>query len=172
VAAGATGAALEATTIETAVAIDTVATAEGRSADRGALRIGRTGATECDVSTAETATDRATDALTTIEAATTLGSGGAAATLVATAVQRSVTGDAIIVAEDGSSHLAAFARIGALPTESDGPAVTARGAADSARAAQAAAADGVAIAPAAVVVAAVEGAVGIDPVRCADRGAR
>lgn len=169
-AASATGAALEAAAVETPVAVDAVITAEGRSADRRALRVGRARPTERDVSAAETATDRATDALTAVEAAATLGSGGAAAAFIAAAVQRTVAGDPVIVAENGSSHLAAFAGVGTLTAKSDGAATTSRGSADSIRAAQPAAADGVPVAPAAIVVAAVQDAIRVDPVRCADGG--
>lgn len=62
--------------------------------------------------------------------------------------------------------------MGALPTEADGAAAATRGSAGSVRAEQSTAADGVPITPAAVVVAAVEDAVGVDPVRSADRGSR
>ena len=171
-AASAAGAALEAAAIETAVAIDAIIAAERSSADGSALGIGRARPAEGDVSTAETATDRATDALTTVEPATTLGSSGAATTFVAAAVQRTIAGDPVVIAEDGSSHLAAFAGMGALPTEPDGAAATTRGSAGSVGAEQPTAADGVPITPAAVVVAAVEGAIGVDPVRSADRGSR
>ncbi len=170
--ASAAGAALEAAAIETAVAIDAVIAAERRSANRGALRIGCARATKGDVATAETATDRATDALTTIEPATTLGSSRAATTLITAAIQRTVARDPIVIAENGSSDLAAFARVGALPAEPDGPAVAARRTADSIRAAQPAATDRVSITPAAVVVAAVEDTIGVDPVRCTDRCSR
>jgi hypothetical protein len=171
-ATGAAGAALEAAAIETAVTIDAVIAAERSSADRGALRIGRAGAAEGDIAAAPAAADWLTDATATIEPATTLRSSGAAPAFIAAAVQRTVTGDPIVIAEDRASDLAAFARVGALSAESDGPATTTRGAADSVRAEQTTAADGIPIAPAAVVVAAVEDAVGIDPVRGADRGPR
>jgi hypothetical protein len=85
-AASAAGAALEAAAIETAVAIDAVIAAEGSSADGSALGIGRTGPADGDVSTAETAADRATDALTAVESAATLRSSRAATTFVAAAV--------------------------------------------------------------------------------------
>ena len=142
------------------------------SADRRALRVGRARPSEGDIAAASAGANRLTDTLVTIEPATTLGSSGAATTLVAAAVQRTITGDPVVVAEDGSSYLAAFARLGALPAEPDGPAITARGSADTVRAEQTTAADGVSIARAAIVVAAVQDAVGVDPVRCADRGSR
>jgi hypothetical protein len=163
-AASAAGATLEAAAIETAVAIDAIIAAERSSADRSALGIGRTRPAEGDISTAKTATNRATDTLTTVEPTTTLCSSRAATTFVAAAVQRTVAGDPVVIAEDGSSHLAAFAGLGALPTEPDGAAATTRGSASSVRAEQPTAADGVPITPAAVVVAAVEGAIGVDPV--------
>src|SRR5918995_3120445 len=62
--ASAAGAAFEAAAVETAVAIDAVIAAERSSADCRALSIGRTGSAERDISTAKTATDRATDAPT------------------------------------------------------------------------------------------------------------
>ena len=130
-AASAAGAALEAAAIETAVAIDAVIAAEGRPTDCGAFSIGCTRPAEGDVSTAETATDCATDTLIAVEAATALRSSGAAATFVAAAIQGSVAGNAVVIAEDGSPGLAAFTRMGALAPKADGPAVTARGAADS-----------------------------------------
>jgi hypothetical protein len=170
-AASAAGAAFEAAAIETAVAIDAVIAAEGSSADCRALGISRTGPAEGDISTAETACDRATDTPTTVEPAATLRSGRAAATLIAAAVQRTIAGNPVVIAEDRSSHLAAFAGMRALPTEPDGPATTTRGSAGSVGAEQPTAADGVPITPAAVVVAAVEDAIGVHPVRCADRGA-
>jgi hypothetical protein len=171
-ATGAAGAALEAAAIETAVTIDAVIAAEGSPADRGALRIGGAGAAEGDTAAAETTADWLTDAAGAVEPATTLRSGRTATTLKAAAVQRTVAGDPIVIAEDGATDLAAFARVGALPAEPNGPAATTRGAADSVRAEQTTAADDIPIAPAAVVVAAVEDAIGIDPVRGTDRGPR
>ena len=170
-AASAAGAAFEAAAIETAVAINAVIAAEGGSADHGALRIGRTRPTEGDISATSASANRPTNTLITIKPATTLGSSGAAATLVAAAVQGTVTGDPVVIAEDGSSCLAAFSRLGALPAEPDGPTITTRGSAGPVRTAQTTAADGVSITRAAVVVAAVQDAVRVDPVRCADRGA-
>jgi hypothetical protein len=163
-AASAAGAALEAAAIEAAVVIDAIVAAEGSSADGSALRIGRARPAEGDVSTTETATDRATDAPKTVEPTTTLGSSRAATTFVAAAVQRTIAGDSVVIAEYGSAHLATFAGMGALPAEPDGAAATTRGSADSVRAEQATAANGVPITPAAVVVATVEGAVGVDPI--------
>ena len=63
-------------------------------------------------------------------------------------------------------------RITALAAETDGAATTTRGSADSVRAAQTAAADSVTVAPATVIVTAVQNAVGVNPVRCADRRPR
>ena len=171
-AAGAAGATLEAAAVETAVAIDAVVAAEGGSADRRALRVGRARPAEGDIAATSTATNRLTDTLGAIETATTLGSSRAATALIAAAVQRAIAGDPIVVAEDRASHLAAFARLGALPTEPDGAAAATRGSADSIRAEQTTAADGVSIARAAIVVAAVQDAVGVDPVRGADRRPR
>jgi len=142
---GGAGAALEAAAIETAVAIDAVVAAEGSTADGSAFRVGRACPAEGNVAATQAAADRLTDALSAIQPATTLRSGGAAAALVAATVQRTITGDAIVVAEDGASDLAAFACLSALPTEPDGPAATTRGAADSVRAGQTAAADAILI---------------------------
>ena len=171
-ATSAAGAALEAAAVETAVAINAVIATEGRSTGCRALSIGRACPAEGDIAASSARADRATDTLGTIEPATTLGSRGAAAAFVATAVQRTIAGDPIVIAEDRSAHLAAFARMGTLSAEPDGPAVTTRGSTDSVRAAQPAATDRVSITPAAVVVAAVQDAVRVDPVRCADCGPR
>ena len=108
-AASTAGAALKAAAVETAVAVDAVVAAEGGSADRRALRVSRARPAEGDVAATEAAANRLTDALHTIEPATTLGSSGTAAALIAAAVQRTIAGDPIVVAEDRSSHLAAFA---------------------------------------------------------------
>ena len=122
-AASAAGATLEAAAIETAVAIDAIVAAEGSSADGRALGIGRARPAEGDITATQAATNWLTDTLGTIEPTTTLGPSGAATALIATAVQWTVTGDAIVVAENGASQLAAFAGMGALSTESDGPAI-------------------------------------------------
>jgi hypothetical protein len=169
---GGAGTALEAAAIETAVAIDAVVAAEGGPADGSALRVGRARSAEGDIAAAQAAANWLTDALGAIEPTTTLGSSRAAAAIVAATVQRAVAGDSVTVAEDGSSDLAAFARVGALATETDGPAATPRGSADSVRAEQTTAADGVSITPTAVVVTTVQDAVGVNPVRGADRGPR
>lgn len=169
-ATGAAGAALEAAAVQQSVAIDTVVAAEGSSANGGALRIGRARAAEGDIAAATAAADWLTDTAGTIESATALGSCRAATTLVTAAVERSIARDPIVIAEDRAPDLAAFARVGTLPAQPNGPAAATRGAADSVRAEQTTAADGIPIAPAAVVVAAVQGAVGIDPVRGTDRG--
>ena len=144
-AAGGAGAALESTAVETAIAIDAVVTAEGGSADGRAFRVGGARPAESNIAATEAATNWLTDAARAIESATTLGSCGAAPTLIAAAVQSTIAGDPIVVAENGASHLAAFARSGALATEPDGPATTTRGSADSVRAEQTTAADLVSI---------------------------
>ena len=169
---GGAAATLETAAIEAAVAIDAVVAAERGSADRGAFRVGRTCPAEGDIAATQAAANWLTDALGTIEPATTLGPSGAATALVAAAVQWTIAGDPIVVAENGASHLAAFAGMGALSTEPDGPAVTTCGSADSVRAKQTTAADFVSITPAAAVVTAVQDAIGVDPVRGADRGSR
>jgi len=164
VTAGTAGAALEPAAVETAVTIDAVVAAEGGSADRRALPVRRARPADGDIAATQTAADRLTDAFCTIETATTLGPGRAATALIAAAVQGTIAGDPIVIAEDRSPHLAAFAGLSALPTEADGAATTTRSSADSIRAGQATAADDVAIARAAVVVAAVQDAVGVDPI--------
>jgi hypothetical protein len=166
-AASTAGAAHEAAALETAVTIDAVVAAEGGTADRRALRVSRARPAEGDIAATEAATNRLTDTASAIEPTATLGSSGAAATLIAAAVQRTIAGDSIVVAENRSSDLGAFARMGALPTEPDG-AAAASGSADPIRAGQTTAADLIAIAPATVVVAAVQDAVEVDPIRCAD----
>lgn len=171
-ATSAAGAAFEAAAVETAVGINAVVAAEGGSADRCALRVGGACAAEGDVAAPPAATNRLADAAGTIESAATLRSSGAAAALIAAAVERTIASDPIVVAENGSSRLAAFAGIGALAAESDGSTTTSGGSADPVRAAQTAAADGVTIAPAAVIVTAVQDTVGVNPVRCADRRPR
>ena len=166
-AAGAADAALEAAAVETAVAVDAVVAAEGCSADRRALRISRARPAESDVAATQADTNRLTDALRTIEPTATLGSSGAAAALKTAAVQRTIAGDPVVVAENRAPNLAAFACVGALATEPDG-AAAARGSAGPIRAELTTTADLVAIAPTAIVVATVQGAVEVDPVRCAD----
>ena len=102
------GAAFEAAAVQTAVAVDAVVAAEGGSADRCAFRVSRARPAESDVAAAKAATNRLTDTSRTIESATTLASRGAAAALIAAAVEGTVAGDPIVVAEDRSSDLAAF----------------------------------------------------------------
>jgi hypothetical protein len=171
-AASTAGAALEAAAVETAVTIDAVVAAEGGTADRRALRVSRARPAEGDIAATEAATNRLTDTASAIEPTATLGSSGAAATLIAAAVQRTIAGDSVVVAENRAPHLAAFARMGALPTKPDGAAAAARGSADPICAEQTTAADLVAIAPATIVVAAVQDAVGVNSVRRADRRPR
>lgn len=166
------GTTIEAAAVETAVGIDAVVAAEGRPTDRRALGIGRARPAEGDIAAPQTAANGLTDALGTIEPATTLGPSGAAAALISAAVQRAIGGDPVVVAENGSSYLAAFAGMSTLPPEADGPAITTRGSAGSVRAEQTTTADFVSITPAAAVVTAVQDAVGVDPVRGADRGPR
>jgi len=171
-ATSAAGATLEAAAVETAVAINAVVAAEGGSTNRCALRVGRACAAEGDIAAPSAAANRLADTAGTIESAATLRSSGAATTLIAAAVESTVTGDPIVVTEDGPSRLAAFAGLGALAAETDGATTTTRGTADPVRAAQTAAADGVTITPAAVIVTAVQNAVGVNSVRCADRRSR
>jgi hypothetical protein len=172
VATGGAGAALEAATIKTAVAIDAVVAAEGGSTDCRALRIGRARPTKGDIATTQAASNGLTDATSAIEPAAALRSRGAATALVTAAVQRTIAGNPIVVAENRAARLAALARLGTLPTEPDGPAIATRSSADSVGAAQTTAADGVPITPAATVVTAVQDAVGVNPVRGADCGPR
>ena len=171
-AAIAAGAAVEAAAVETPVTVDAIVAAERGSADRRALSVGRAGPAEGNIAATPAAANRSAHALGTIEPAAALGPGRAATALKAAAVQRPIAGDPIVVAENGSSNLAAFTRVGTLPAEPDGPTVTARGAADAIRTEQTTAADLVSIARTAIVVAAVEGAVRVNPVRCADRRPR
>ena len=167
-ATSAAGATLEATAVESAVAINAVVAAEGGSTGRRALCVGSACAAEGDVAATEAATNRLADTVGTIEPAATLGSSGAAAALIAAAVERPVTGDPIVIAEDGSPRLAAFAGLGALPPEADGAATTTRRSTDPICADQPTAADRVTRARAAIVVAAVQDAVGVNSVRRAD----
>ena len=167
-AASAAGAALEAAAVETAVAVDAVVAAEVGSTDRRALRVSRARPAEGDVAAAEAATNRLTDTASTIEPTATLAASGATAALIAAAVEWTVAGNPIVVAEDRSSDLTAFTRTRALPSESDSAAATARGSAHSICAEQATAANDIARARAAIVVAAIQDAVGVDSVRCAD----
>jgi hypothetical protein len=167
---GGAGAALEAAAIETAISIDAVVAAEGGSADGGAFRVGRARPTESDVASAATATNRLTDTPGAIEPTAALGSRGATTTLIPAAVQSAIAGDSIVVAEDGAAYLAAFARLGTLPTEPDRPAAASRGATCSIDAAETTAADGVSITRSAIVVAAVQDTIGVDSVRGADHG--
>ena len=102
------GAALEAAAVETAVTVDAVVAAEGGSADRRALRVSRARPAEGDVAATEAATNRLTDAASTIEPTATLGSSGAAAAFITAAVEGTVAGNPIVIAEDRSTDLAAF----------------------------------------------------------------
>jgi hypothetical protein len=172
VTASSAGAALEAAAVETAVGVDAVVAAEGGSTNRRALGVRCARPTKGDIAATEAATNWLTDALSTIEPATTLGPSGAAAALIAAAVQRTIAGDPIVVAENRSSHLAAFAGTGALTTKPDGATATAGGPAGPVRAEQASAANGVAVAGAAIVMAAVQDAVRVNPVRRTDHRSR
>jgi hypothetical protein len=167
-----TSATFEAATVEAAITLDAVAAAEGCATSRGALGIGGAGATERDISTASAGTDRTTDTIVAVESATALGSSGATTTFIPAAVQSTVAGYPVGVAEDSAAGLAALSRGGTLATKTDRPAGAAGGAADTICAAETAAADRVPIAPTTVVVTAVQSAVGVDAVRCADRGSR
>src|SRR5829696_9864231 len=172
VATGGAGAALETAAIETAVAIDTVVAAERGPSDGRAFRVGRACPAEGDIAATQAAANWLTDTISAIEPAAALRSRGAATALVTAAVQRTIRGDPVVVTENCPARLAALARLGALPAKSDSPAITTRGSADAIGATQTTAADGVSIARAAVVVAAVQDAVGVDPIRGADRGPR
>jgi hypothetical protein len=166
------GATLEAAAVETAIAVDAVVAAEGGSANRRALRVSRARPTKGNIAATQAATNRLTDALSTIEPATALGPSGAAAALIAAAVQRTIAGYPIVIAENCSSHLAAFAGKGALTTEPDGPTPTASGSANPICAEETSAADGVAVTGAAIVVAAVQDPVRVEPIRRTDHRPR
>jgi len=171
-AACAASAALETAAVETTVGIDAVIAAEGGSANCRALRVSCARPTKGDIAAAQAATNRLTDAFSTIEPATTLGPSRAAAALIAAAVQRTIAGEPIVVAENRSSHLAAFAGLGALTTEPNGATAAASGSAGPVRTEQTTAADLVSIARAAIVMAAVQDAVRVDPVRRTDHRPR
>ncbi|MDF2757395.1 MAG: hypothetical protein K0S99_26 [Thermomicrobiales bacterium] len=172
VATGGAGAALETAAIETAVAIDTVVAAEGCSADGRALRVSRAGPAKGDIAPTQAAADWLANTISAIDPAAALRSRGAATALVTAAVQRTISGDPVVVTENGAARLTALGRLGALPAEPYGPTITTRGSTDAVGATQTTAADGISIARAAVVVAAVQDAVGVDPIRGADRGPR
>jgi hypothetical protein len=154
-ATSAAGATLEAAAVETAVTINAVVAAEGGATDSCALRVGRACAAEGNIATPSAAANRLANAVAAIEPTATLRSSRAAAALIAAAVESAVTCDPIVVTEDGPSRLAALGRLGALAAEPDSAATTIRGSADPVCAAQTAAADGVTITPAAVIVTAV-----------------
>src|SRR5215211_5482760 len=139
---------------------------------RRALRVGRARSSEGNIATAAAGANRPTDALVAIESTTALRPGGAATTFVAAAVQSTITGNPVVIAENGASNLTAFAGLGALPAEADSSAFTAGGSTNTVSAEQTAAADSVPIARAAVVVAAIQDAVGVNPVGCAGRCSR
>ncbi|MBW3632093.1 MAG: hypothetical protein KY456_03595 [Chloroflexi bacterium] len=101
-----------------------------------------------------------------------MGASGATTTFIPAAVQGTITGYAVGVAEDGAASLAALARGGALPAKADRPASAAGGTADAVAAKQAAAAVSIHATPAAVVVTAVQNTIRVDPVRRANRSSQ
>jgi hypothetical protein len=165
-----TGATLEAAAVKTAIAVDPVVAAEGCTARCRAFGVGRTRASQCDVSTAAIGAKWSTDSLRAVESAAALSAGGATSAFIAAAVQGTVTGYSIVFAEDRTASLAALASGGTLTTKSDAASTATTSATDTIDAAQTAAADDITIAPTAVVVTAVQHAVRVDPVRGADRG--
>ena len=168
----ATSATFKAATVKTAITVDAVVAAEGCAASRGALGIGGARAAEGDITAAPAGADRTTDTVSAVESATALGSSGATTALIPAAVPGAIAGYPIVVAEDSAAGLAALTRGGTLATKTDSPATAAGGAADTVCAAETAAADGVPITPTTVVVTAVQHAVGVDAVRCADSRSR
>ena len=165
----ATRAPFKATTVETAIGVYAIVAAEGYASSRRALGVCRARAADSDVSTPSTGTYWATNALGAVESATALGSGTATTAFISAAVEGTVTGNPIVFAEDRATGLAAFAGRGTLPAEPDCPATAAACTADTTGTTQAAATNDVPITPTTVVMAAVQNAVRIDPVRCADR---
>jgi hypothetical protein len=162
--------ALEPAAVQRTIAIDAIVSTERRASDSRALGICRARATESDIPAAPAGAKRATDALVTIKSTATLRTGRAAAAFISAAIQRTIAGNPVVVTEHGAAGLTAFARCGALPTQADGPAVAASSAADAIDTEQTTAANDVPIAPAAIIVAAVQSAVGVDPIGCANRG--
>ena len=168
----ATNATFKATTVETAISVDAIVAAEGYATSRRALGVRSARAADSDVSTSSAGTYWATNAFGAVESATALGPGTATTAFISAAVEGTVTGNPIVFAEDRATGLAAFAGGGALSAEPNSPATAAPGAADTIDAAQTTAADDIPVAPATVVVTAVQDAVRVDSVRCADRGSR
>jgi hypothetical protein len=70
-----TSATFEAATVETAISLDAVVTAEGRAASPSALGISSAGATESDISTTSASAYWAADAVIAIESTTAMGAG-------------------------------------------------------------------------------------------------
>jgi hypothetical protein len=160
----ATGATFEAATVEIAVAVSAVVAAERWATSRRTLSIGGAGATKGDIATASTGAYGATNTISAIQSATAVGASGATTALISAAVERAITGNCIVFAEDRSASLAALTRRGALPTKSNRAATATRGAADSIAAAETTAADSVPITRSAIIVTTVEYAVSIDTV--------
>jgi len=106
--------------------------------------------------------------LNAIEATAAMRAGRAAATIAPAAVERPVTGDAVVVTGDGAAVLAALIRRRALATEANRAAAATTTAADAVDALETTATIRILGTGAAIVPAAVEGAVGVDAVRCTD----
>ena len=159
-----TGAAFEAATVETAIAVDAVVSAEGCAACRGTFGIGSTRAAEGDITAASAGADRTTDTVCAVQSATALGAGRASTAFVPAAIEGTVAGYPVVLAEDRAPGLAALTRGGALATKTDGPATAAGGTADTICAAKPTAANRVPITPTSIVVTAVQNAVGVDGV--------
>ena len=105
---GSAAAALVTTAVRAAVGVDAVVTAERCATLNGAFSVRRALFTETAIAAALIAAERTTDALNAIEAAAAMGAGRAAATVVPTAVERAVAGDAVVVTGDGAAVLAAL----------------------------------------------------------------
>jgi len=166
----ATGATFKSTAVKTPVAVDAVITAEGRATCGRTLGISRTSTTDSDVSTAPASPNWTTDTLVAVESTAAVGASRATTTFVAAAVKGSVTCYAIVIAEDRAARLATLRGGSTLSAQAHGSTTSTTSAADSVGTEQTAATDDVPIAGTAVVVAAIQHAVRVNPVRCANRG--
>src|SRR4051812_45088878 len=165
---GPAGAALIATAVRPPVGGDAVVTAERGAAFNRAFSVRGALFTETAITAPLIATERTTDALNAMEASAAMRAGRAAATIAPAAVERPVTGDAVVVTGDGSAVLAALIRRRALATEANRAAAATTTAADAVDAEETTATIRILGTGAAIVPAAVEGAVGVDAVRCTD----
>jgi hypothetical protein len=167
-----TGTTFEAATVEAAIAVDGVVATEGWPPGRRALGIGGAWASEGNIAAAAASANRTANAIRAVEAATALGSSGATTTLIPAAVAGAITGYPVIFAEDRPAGLATLTCGGTLTSKTDGPATPPGSAADTVCAAEPATADRVPITPTTIVMTAVQSTIGVNAVRCADRGPR